>query len=435
MDEAPALFFSRETINNAYRKELRVNQEAFNQHLDELIEFLGCSRNVAKPGMREKVQTIFGPTEAASSVSDVKLRALFSYPLAFDALYRGCMNPTSKYDPTWKPSAGKRATRSRKAAAGPAQVTRENQFPDLKGMRNSLFRTTLANKSAPFALNPAGSEEIDLYVLAKETFSFVVGACSQQFFTRVDPMCCTLALKPGFGRSHILASNNDLIRSNKVLQYADPAHPNTYFVQLFGCYPAFLVMTGNTVRFFLPPDTEVQQLRDERGRVNVDKSDYSPDTFANFTELSSSQGTGIDGLKELVSCVAAHVAVALCRMNGDISNTTVLRGPNIKEYWFGIFLATFQKVFAQLHTEVEMIAKEAFQVTAAFLSLPSETPVLPEVFKRAILDNLKALSSSVFPQPMTEIPQPSISPPPWHVEVHAEHIEWSDEEVLPAFEQ
>ena len=39
-----------------------------------------------------------------------------------------------------------------------------------------------------------------------------------------------------------------------------------------------------------------------------------------------------------------------------------------------------------------MIAKEAFQVTAAFLTLPSETPVLPEVFKRATLDNLKALS-------------------------------------------
>jgi len=418
-------------MNEAYRKWLCVNRQTFDEHLDELIEYLGCPRNVAKPGTRDVLQKVFGTS--ATRVTDESLRALFEYPLAFDALYRACLQPPSPADPTWKASSEKRVTRSRQAVP----VQEANQFPAVKGMRNRGFRTSFALLVAPYALDPFGNGDINLHALAKETFSFLLATCKVQLFKEVDPMCCALALKAGYGRSHLIASNADLARSNAGLKYDDPAHPNTYFVQIFGCYPAFLVMAGDTVRFYLPPEAVVRELRDSRGRVNVDKADFNAGSFDGYEEWSCRQGVGLAGLKELISDVAACVALAVLKSEGTLlrldSPPTTPGGPGIKKFWFMAFLSTFQKGFRLLYEEVQMFPKEAFQVTAAFLTLPGAVSFSPEMFKEATLNNLQALSA---PQPIVDTPQPiTATPQPWLIEVHNEHIEWSDEEIMPAYEE
>ena len=397
LTEFPTTIFSRSSLKRVYLEEVESVDD-----LDlKINELLGL--RIQPPAMEKAVRLFFGP---ATDMSEQKLRSLAAFPLAFEAFFMACtVAPRLQLDVP-KP---KRVVRSR----GSAVVTGSSgvQFPGVKVMRLTKFRTTFSKNAIPYVVSSQGLREFDLFVVAKETYDFMVATCASNFFKDVDPMCCALVLKPGYSRCHLLASNPDLARSNACLKYDDPAHPNTYFIQLMGCFPAFVVMMGDTVRFYLAPVHVVKQLRNSSGRIDPDSSSYRPPFFDGWdSDFSCRQGADLAGLRFVMSGVMAHIAVLSTMIDGllltEESSCKVQDGPGVKEFWVSTFLSFFKKAFSRLKDEVEMIPKEAFQVTAAFLSCPTPNSFTPEAFKRATLGNLIALAGnpSAPPQPLPAPP-------------------------------
>lgn len=397
LTEFPDTFFSKKTVRTSYFKSVQDISETFagltcSETLAEKIAEL-CDLSSAGPMVQRAIQCFFGPEK--TSVSDADLRLLAHFPVAFLAFHKACT-----VRPTLQIVAEKRQRVSRgSGGAGSTAVTVSTgvQFPAVKVMRKTKFREMFSNAALPYVSSSEGSFELDLHRTAQETFDFMMATCSSDFFKNVDPMCCALIIKPGYGRCHLLASNAELNRSNASLKYDDPAHPNTFFIQLLGCYPAFVVMANDTVRFYLAPAAIVKELRNSSGRIDPDLSGYRPPFFDGWeSDFSCRQGAGLAGLHMLMADVMAHVAVVSIMIEGDTlteeSSCKIQSGPGVKAFWIAKFLSFYRQAFGRLKAEVEMMPKEAFQVTAAFLSCPTPDSFSPDAFKQAVMGNLIALT-------------------------------------------